>query len=289
MNTTNYILIADGGSTKVEWCLIDINGDVKASFQTEGLNALMVSEEDAEAYFISVRKRLDPSLQPGRIYYYGAGCATLQICTRIADAISRVWDADTIGVESDMLAACRAVLGKAPGIACILGTGSNSALYDGSEITDNIPPMGFILGDEGSGTAIGKRLVGDIFKRIAPVDICEAFLESTKLTKGDILEKTYREPAPNKFLASLVPFVKNNLSHPYIRRLLEKTFTEFFERNILSYGDLSGIKVSFIGSIADVFSDILQRTGDKFGIVIDKITPRPMPGLITFHITNPIS
>lgn len=284
MKSNGCILIADGGSTKVEWCLIHSNSsNIRVSLETEGFNAIMATPKVAKSYFSNVRKSIGEEYNPSEIYYYGAGCATPEICARISHEIGQVWEMAMITVDSDMLAACRSLLGDEPGIACILGTGSNSALYDGHEIKDNIPPLGFILGDEGSGTALGKRLLGDIFKNIAPQDIRSDFLRLTGLTKDVLLDKTYRSEAPNKFLASFVPFIKKHLLHPYMMSMTEEIFTSFFLRNVLPYEGSGYLPVHLTGSVAFHFSQILKKVGADLGLNIGRFSSRPMPDLINYH------
>lgn len=278
-----YILIADGGSSKVEWSLTDCAGNILTSFETGGLNALLTPDNEARRYFSNIRERIDPKFRPSHIYYYGAGCATMEIRSRIAGAIGNVWEPDIVEVESDMLAACRALLGNRPGIVCILGTGSNSALYDGRKITADIAPLGYILGDEGSGTALGKRLLGDVFKGIAPKEIIDSFIAETGLTKGEVLEKTYRSENPNRFLASFVPFIKKNLDNPYVLDMTSEIFASFFKRNVVLYPSASTFPINFIGSVAANFAPLLKRIAGNYGLETGAIEARPMPGLIKYH------
>ncbi len=283
MQKSDYILIADGGSSKVEWSLIDRSGTIIHAFETKGFNALMFSEKETELYFKDIHRHINTRLQPSRIYYYGAGCATTGICTRIANAIENVWKPEIVEVESDMLAACRALLGDMPGIACILGTGSNSALYDGMAITSNIASLGYILGDEGSGNALGRRLLSDIFKGIAPKEIIEDFMAVTKLSVGDVLEKTYRSVDSRMFLASFVPFIKSHLDNEYVLKMATEAFSSFFQRNVMLYPSASSHPVNFTGSVAANFAPLLEKTAEKFGLRIGIIEARPMPGLIRYH------
>lgn len=283
MRNLEFILIADGGSSKVEWSLTDSDGHYISSFETAGFNPLLASDNEAEKYFLKVSHKLPAGISPSRVYYYGAGCATREICERVAHSLHHVWQAQTIEVESDMLAACRALLGDRPGIVCILGTGSNSALYDGSSITANIAPLGYILGDEGSGTALGKRLISDIFKGLAPLHIIEDFNTQTGLTKGEVLEKTYRSSNPNKFLASFVPFIHQRIGDPYISEMVSDIFQLFFSRNVLPYHPGESTPVNFIGSVAANFAGQLSDIGADYGLTVGDIQARPMPGLIKYH------
>lgn len=276
-------LIADAGSTKVEWAMLDNTGAPTERFVEEGLNSLLASTEEVEAAFTSVNKRLGEGIIPEEIHFYGAGCATSEICTKIEEALGKIWPGAEVHASSDLLGAARALFGRSAGIACILGTGSNSCLYNGKEIETNVPSLGYILGDEGSGAALGKRLVADAFKRHLPEVVREKFLAAYGLSLGDILEKVYRRGAPNKFLASLVPFLKENLWNPYVYSLVHQELTHFVKRNIAMYSGAHSLPVSFIGSIAYHFSDILRDAVATEGYRVEQITKSPMEGLIAYH------
>ncbi|MDE6026754.1 MAG: ATPase, partial [Muribaculaceae bacterium] len=214
--TNDVRLIADAGSSKVEWAVLFNDGSQPVRFTTPGINALMTETRELVEAFRKASENLPTSCKVSAIYYYGAGCATSAICGKISDALQSVWDGAQPYVESDMAGAARALLGREKGIAAILGTGSNSALYDGEGIIGNIPPLGFILGDEGSGTALGKRLIKEIFKGKMPEELKETFFKEFDISLPEILNKVYKEPAPNKFIASLVPFIRKHMDSPFI-------------------------------------------------------------------------
>lgn len=279
-------LIADGGSTKVEWICIYKDSTQLPPFSTKGFNAAQVSDTEALEYFQSVREFLPQDLKLTDIHYYGAGCATPQICARIQSAIQNIWTDASVEVGSDMLGSARSLLGRKPGIAAILGTGSNSALYDGKNIISNIPPLGYVLGDEGSGTALGKKLLGDIFKRLAPEEISNAFFTKYKTNMGEVIENVYRKPGANAYIASFVPFIGEYIDHPYLHGLAKECFTIFLERNIIPYSVSRDLPVNFTGSIAVVFSDILKEAAADLGLRIDKIIGNPILGLVKFHTND---
>lgn len=274
-------LIADAGSTKIDWAYLSPDNGA-CRFQTEGLNALLASADDMTRIFQAVRESI-PDAPVRQVFYYGAGCASEAICGKIGSALADAFQTRDVFVASDLLGAARALLGNNPGIACILGTGSNSCLYDGSGITMNIPPMGFILGDEGSGAALGKRLLADIAKTIAPEHIRTAFAERFRLTVPGILDLVYRQPAPNRFLASLVPFINDNIHDTYMTALVRREFTEFLSRNVMRYPGAKEIPVNFTGSIAMVFGDILREAAGEAGLTVGTVSAAPMPGLIKYH------
>lgn len=281
-------LLADAGSTKVDWCMVDDKGQMLGRCATDGVNAMLVSPGTLAATFAAMHKEFAQLPAPEEIHYYGAGCATPRACALIKKGLHDVYPTALVNVYSDLLAAARALCGNKPGIACVLGTGSNSCLYDGEEISHNIPSLGYVLGDEGSGAALGKRLIADAFKGQLPEMVRENFLKSCGLTLADMLEKVYRTEAPSRFLASLVPFIKDNLWNPYIYNLVHEEFTCFIKRNVAMYVGAHSLPVSFIGSIASVFSDILREAADQQGFTVDQIESSPMPGLIHYHTTlNP--
>lgn len=296
------ILIADAGSTKTDWAFICPDEGI-VRFKTPGLNALLATDEELAEAFRHVNACLPGSLsrlsstpfpsistidipEPthiDEIYYYGAGCATESICRKTQEALSDAFGVASPFVASDLLGAARSLLGNGYGIACILGTGSNSCLYDGNDIIMNIPALGFILGDEGSGASLGKRLVGNVYKGLMPDALKQAFISEYGLSMADILDNVYRKPNPNSFLASMVPFLSQNIDNSYIRDMLRKEFSDFLTRNVLQYPDARKIPVCFTGSIATVFEDILKETASEAGLTIGNVTASPMDGLIAYH------
>lgn len=275
------ILIADAGSTKTDWVLLSGNARERR-VSTIGYNALLTSEEAACTLFASVREAIG-SEPVDIVYLYGAGCATEQICRNVEEMLCRQIGATRAVAASDLLGAARGSAVREPGIACILGTGSNSCLYDGEKIVCNTPSLGFILGDEGSGSALGKQLVADIYKGVLPADICEMFKQKTGLTVAEILDRVYRQPAANRFVASFVPFIKENIEHPSLRNMVKQEFIRFFSRNISRYEGAHTLPVNFTGGIANAFADILKETATEAGYHIGKIVKSPLEGLIAYH------
>lgn len=281
------ILIADSGSTKTDWCLCD-QGAVILNIQTQGINPYHQSEEAIEAV---LREELLPQLIAQKpiaqssqltIIYYGSGCANETACNRIKKALREVLDVEDITVHSDLLGAARALCGHEEGIACVLGTGSNSCLYDGKEIISNIPPLGYILGDEGSSAVLGRRLVGDCLKNQLPEAIRDEFLTEYQLTQEIILEKVYRQPLANRFLASLTPFLSKHRDVPEVHKLLVESFIDFFVRNVKQYRR-PWLRIHFVGSIANAFSSELKEAAESLGMEIGTIMRSPMEGLVRYH------
>ena len=286
------ILIADSGSTKTDWCLCD-QGAVILNIQTQGINPYHQSEEAIEAV---LREELLPQLIAQKliaqssqltIIYYGSGCANETACNRIKKALREVLDVEDITVHSDLLGAARALCGHEEGIACVLGTGSNSCLYDGKEIISNIPPLGYILGDEGSSAVLGRRLVGDCLKNQLPEAIRDEFLTEYQLTQEIILEKVYRQPLANRFLASLTPFLSKHRDVPEVHKLLVESFIDFFVRNVKQYRR-PWLRIHFVGSIANAFSSELKEAAESLGMEIGTIMRSPMEGLVRYHTSGEV-
>ena len=275
------ILIADSGSTKTDWCIV-FNGTPIKRIGTKGINPFFQSEEEIQQ---ELTASLLPQLPEGTInsvYFYGAGCTPEKapvLRRAIADSLPVIGN---IKANSDMLAAARGLCGHEPGIACIMGTGSNSCYYDGKHIGANVSPLGFILGDEGSGACLGKLLVGDILKNQMTPELKEKFLKQFNLEPADIIDRVYRKPFPNRFLASLSPFLAQNLDEPCVRTLVLNSFKAFLKRNVMQY-DYQHNKVHFIGSVAFHYKEVLAEAAQEMGVQIGTILQSPMEGLISYH------
>ena len=270
-------LIADSGSTKTAWHIAG------AYFETQGINPFHQQED-------VIRRILHDELLPQlpveavvtEVSFYGAGC-TPQMSPRLVDALHAVLDGHTcVEVGSDMLGAARALCQRSEGIACILGTGANSCLYDGTDIVANVSPLGYILGDEGSAAYIGKRLVGDVLKQQMPPQVCQLFYEETHLDAATIVESVYRRPMANRFLGDVSRFCGRHRDLMAVHRLLVDSFSQFFVRNVASY-HRPDLAVHFIGSIAYYYSDELHEAAARSGFRVGTIARTPMQGLLRYH------
>lgn len=278
------ILIADSGSTKTAWWIGD---DEARSFDdgcvvtTLGINPFQMTVEEMAEQIGRYEVQGTRCQECATIYFYGAGC-TEEKAPLVEEALRRVFgdDADVF-VGSDMLGATHAVCGDREGIICILGTGSNSCLYDGRELKANVSPLGYILGDEGSGAYIGKRLVGNCLKRQFSDALCEAFLTETGLTPADIVQRTYREPLPNRFLASLSPFCSRHREQEEMRLFLIDCFSEFFQRNVALY-HRKDLLVHFVGSIAWQYERELKAAANQCGFRVGNILKEPLCGMVNY-------
>lgn len=275
------LLIADSGSTKTDWRIIQ-DGKETHAIATKGMNPFFQTPSEMET---ELRSSLLPHLPVplfDAIYFYGAGCTpeksqvvaqTLQQCIKVKDCIE---------VHSDLLAAARGLCGHQPGIACILGTGSNSCFFDGTAITANVPALGFILGDEGSGANLGKRLVGDLLKNQLDDELKNKFFCQFNTSMAEVIDKVYRQPFPSRYLASLNVFLEQNRTHEGIHRLLVRAFQDFIERNVMQYS-YEKYAMNCIGTIAVVYQPELAEAADKCGVKLGKIYKSPTEGLIQYH------
>lgn len=275
------ILVADSGSTKTEWCLAE-NGSRVKTILTRGINPVFENEEDICA---ELQAHLLPELKGEKIeavYFFGAGCAYEAVNKIVEKAVSSFLHVP-VEVHSDLLCAAYSLFGKGRGIACIMGTGSNSCLYDGRQIVSNVSPLGFILGDEGSGAVLGKLLVGACLKNQLGEGMEKKFLDRFHLTRPDIIDRVYRKPFPNRFLAGLSIFLHENLDNPDVRALVRHSFDDFFLRNVMQYPDYQMLKVSFVGSVAYYYQDVLKEVAAGRGLHVGSIVKAPMDGLLAYY------
>jgi glucosamine kinase len=279
----NY-LIADSGSTKTDWILLQ-NGE-KIRFTTKGLNP-QIQKESEILDILSELKNYCKTEHIDHVYFYGAGCSREENCMRISEALKKVICLDQVFVEHDLLAAARALFRHQEGIACILGTGSNSGVYNGSQITENIPALGYILGDEGSGAHIGKAFLRDYLYNNVPPEVSDLFSLEFSLSVAEIFNKTYRESNANVFLASVGGFVSRNTKHSYCNKLLSKSFLAFIQHHILPYKEIRTLPIGFVGSIAErnqhIMMELLHKMSLKAGIFISS----PIENLLAYHVTLP--
>ena len=275
------ILIADSGSTKTTWKLIGNSGETK-TIKTDGINPFFWTEE---VIFQELSKILlsETGTDIQKIFFYGAGIVNAEKGDIIRRALTRIYSEAVIETHSDMLGAARALFGNQPGIACILGTGSNACLYDGERITQGISPLGFILGDEGSGAVMGRKLLGDYFKEVMPARLREEFGKRFTITREEALNRVYRSEKPNQFLAQFTPFLSEYAQSAYCQEFVQQNFMEFFERNVIKLPDYSKLPIGFIGSVAYYFSDILNNTASYFGFEQTIIIKEPIEGLEKYH------
>lgn len=279
-------LIADSGSTKTDFCLIQ-NGTVKARYNTKGINPYHQSISDIKEILCNLNSMLmsEHDIESGRglsLHFYGSGCNDDKIAM-MTEILSNVFsNVERIEVNSDLFAAAHSLCGHSEGIACILGTGSNSCLYDGRDIIKNIPPLGYILGDEGSGAVLGRNFINAIFKERLSKEIREDFLKTFNLTYSEVISKVYTKTMPNRFLASLTHYIKDNIKEKGIRILVIDNFRTFITNNIEPY-NRKDLPVNAVGSIAKYFIEEFKEALNAEGYKIGVIQKSPMNGLIEYH------
>jgi glucosamine kinase len=276
------ILIADGGSTKSNWGLVNYP-NAPVFFNTEGYNPYFV---DTAAIIASMNEQLPDNLDRAavkEVYYYGAGCSVPEKVEIVAKAMQAIFRKAKIVVDHDLLAAARALLGKEQGFAAILGTGTNTCFYDGNNVVLNIDSLGYFLGDEGSGSYIGKRLLRDFMRGYLPEQMSKNFKDTYGLNNEDIFENLYHKPLPNRFLASFSKFVYDNNNFSYSREIVKEGFQTFFKNLVTHYPDYHKYAFNCIGSVGYNFRDVLSEVSLENNMKVGKIVRSPIDDLVYFH------
>ncbi|GBU08295.1 hypothetical protein AwDysgo_16260 [Bacteroidales bacterium] len=273
-------LIADSSSTKTEWCLVEGIYVIEHAL-TEGMNPFFQKRREISRCIrlqlpeIFFKKKID------QIYYYGAGCSSEEKRSVLRGSLLSQFRSPT-EVESDLLGAARALFLEEPGIACILGTGSNSCFYDGSHIVKNVKSLGYVLGDEGSGSALGRMFLSDYLRNLAPSDIAQGFSDQYGIGHDEILNSIYSNPFPNRFMAACSSFLIDFIDTDYVQTILTRNFKGYFTRNILQY-DHKNYPIRFVGSMAFKYADVLRKVAQGFDIEIDRIEATSIAGLVEYH------
>lgn len=295
------ILIADSGSTKTDWTLIHsshpMRWDTIATFHTQGITPIHQTPDEIRQILarelmaqlstfprqalINSRVLEGSLLSQITVFFYGSGCTPTHVPV-MKRILSEVFSPQNIEVHSDLTAAARALCQYEAGIACILGTGANSCLYDGKDIVQNTPALGYILGDEGSGSVLGRLFMNAIFKNPQFAELRDDYLKTSKLTQADIINKVYREPMPNRFLASTSLYIKEHIDQPLLCDLVVSNFRQFFRSNITPYQHPE-LPVHFVGSMAFVYRDQLEQAAEQEGFHVGRTLQSPMEGLVTYH------
>jgi len=278
-----YILIADSGSTKTDWVLLQKNKVIK-HVKTIGFNPYFQTKDEIS---LEVTNNLKPHLieyisKIKELHYYGAGCSTFENCSLLEDTLTITLNIPKIKIAHDLLAAARALCKKEWGIACILGTGSNSCLYNGKTILENVPSVGYLWGDHGSGAQIGKFFIHDYFKENLPPELKKAF-QKEGFNREKILNNTYKSTMPSRYLATISMFVGKYKNHPFIQELLYVSFDSFFKQQINKYTDSKKYKVSIAGSIGFYYHEIIEQVAIDNGYELGNIIQSPIEGLIAYH------
>ena len=275
------ILIADSGSSKTDWRLVD--GHKITQHSCKGLNPDFNSAQDVESEVAATFSKLSSTSAIKSIYFYGAGCSSDERNTIVEEGLRAVFANASIEVEHDLLGAARAACGTEAGLAGILGTGSNCCLFDGKVVTHEYRTGGFIIGDEGGGVDIGKRIVKAFIEDYLPTELRTVFDQRYKLSVDLILQKLYKEPQPNRFLAAFAKFALHQKENPFMSKLIEQSFTAYFKSQVLRYPEAKQLKLNLVGSIAFYFQEHLRKVGQENKVQIGTILEKPISGLTLYH------
>lgn len=275
------ILIADSGATKAEWCLV--SGKKKKTIFTQGISPYFLNTAQITEL---LQKELQPKLKnniPDEIFYYGTGCANPVNAKSVKKALQSVFGKVKTDVHHDLMAAARALCGRNKGIACILGTGSNSCYFDGKKIVKNSPGLGYVLGDEGSGAYLGKKVLQYYLYGTFDEELRGRFDLTYTTNTAEILENVYKKPLPNRYLAGFAKFLAENRGHYMIENIIEDGLNDFFFNHLCKYRETWTLPVNFVGSVAFGFKDVLQQLCDSYEFDLGKVIKAPMEGLIDYH------
>ena len=279
-------LIADCGSTTTKWAMVGDNGGLVERFTSPGMNASLLSPDDLHTTLLCSLPTSRRAPEVDTVFFYAAGCRTSAQRATIADALGAVYPRARIHVDGDLIAAARALCGHNPGIACIMGTGSNCCLYSPESegrIVKSVSPLGYVLGDEGSGSAIGKRLVADTLRGILPEDLREAVIKFAGTDASGNIEHIYRRNDANRFLASFARLASEHIGRPEVEAIVGGCFDAFIERNLMLLPDYDRLPIGFTGSIAAGFIRQLEDSLRRHGLEASRIVASPMQGLIEYH------
>lgn len=275
-------IIADSGSTKTNWHVLHSDGNIE-TFQTKGLNPYIVRTGEVYKEIKNNFPRKLSALQVNELYFYGAGCSGSVQKERVFTGLERYFPATIIHIFHDLLGAARSLWGEDHGLIAILGTGASTALYDGRKVSEQVPSLGYILGDEGSGAYLGKRLLKSFLQNEMPVPVAKKFTKVYGADLNEFLEHVYKDEYPNRYLGGFTVFIKENINNPFIYNLVRSSFDEFFKHQILKYQHFSHYDLRCAGSVAYHFKDILVEAADEAGVCVNKVIQDPLPGLIEHH------
>lgn len=274
-------LIADSGSTKTEWCLL--NGTSAKTFYTQGLSPYFLSAEQIEYIITEELKPKMKKVEPDEIFFYGTGCSNAENVKLVKKAIQKVFADADVSVDHDLMGAAKALCGNEKGVACILGTGSNSCYYNGKKIIKNSPGLGYVLGDEGSGACLGRKVIQYFLYNTFDGDLMDRFHAKFNTSSDEILTAVYKKPLPNRYLASFAIFLAENRGHYMVENIIEDGFNDFFFNHIYKYRESWTLPINFTGSVAYGFRDVLKDLCSSYELELGKVIKKPMDGLVKFH------
>ncbi len=275
------ILIADSGSTKTQWCLLQ--GNKKKMIITQGISPYFMNDEVLASILTKELLPKTGEIHIDEIFYYGTGCSNDTNVALIKRSLKKVYKTAKVSVQHDLLGAAKALCGNEKGIACILGTGSNSCYYNGKKVVKNSPGLGFILGDEGSGTHLGKKVLQHYLYKTFDAELMDKFEAKYPHNVDDMLDNVYKKPLPNRFLSSFVPFLIENRGHYMIENIIEDSINDFFFNHIYKYRESWSLPINFVGSVAFGFKDVLKQMCNDYELKLGTVIKSPMDGLVKYH------
>ena len=270
-------LIADSGSTKTEWCLT--GGKKKLHINTQGISPYFLSEQQIKYVLETELKHQSPA----EIFFYGTGCSNPDNIKIVSRAIKAVFKDAKVAVDHDLMGAAKALCGSDKGVACILGTGSNSCYFNGKKIIKNSPGLGYVLGDEGSGTYLGRKVIQYFLYNTFDPELMDRFNQKYNTNALEILDAVYKQPLPNRYLAGYAGFLVENRGHFMVENIIEDSFNDFFFNHIYKYRESWTLPIHFVGSVAHGFKDVLKDMCASYELQLGKVLKNPMEGLVRFH------
>lgn len=278
------ILIADSGSTKCDWLYIDETGAILDEFHTMGFNPYFHNGDLVEEKMRATPKAMAYAAEVDRVYFYGAGSSSPKLCEVIAEGLRRVFASAQVHVGHDLEGAAFSTYTGEPAITCIIGTGSNSCFFDGEIVSEEVPALAYILGDEASGSWFGKKLLAaHLYKRLDPV-VDDDFNATFGFTKDELVDRVYKEPNANVFLANFMTFLGKHQEVPQVISWLEEGFQAFIDVHVKCFSNYKEVPVHFVGSVAYHFQDVLRHVCDREGIQMGNLVKRPVDGLAQYHV-----
>ena len=277
------IAIIDGGSTKCDWVILDNSGKPHLKTTTLGFNPNIINadfigqeiDKNEELFFL--KNHIE------KIFFYGSGCGTAANVKKVEDEFVKTFPLANVRIKEDMTAAAYAAYNGKPAIVCILGTGSNSCFFDGDKIRVDLPSLGFLIGDEGSGNALGKHLLRRFFMKKLPVDLEKAFINKYNLTIEDAIKNMYHNPRANAYLGEFNQFIADHKSHPYFQNMVFDEMKNFLDYQVLPYPEAGEVEINFIGYIAYIYEDILRSAAAELNLTIGKVVQKPIESLVDYH------
>ena len=275
--------IVESGSTKSDWVLVDSKNN-QSFYSTMGFNPYFHSSDLIEN---ELKKHVDilaVTEEVRGVYFYGAGCSSDEMNQIVSDGLKRIFKQASIVVDHDLLACAYATYTGRPAISCIIGTGSNSCLFDGNKLTEVVPALGYILGDEGSGSYFGKQLLSNFLYHKLPANVEKDFVETYHLDKDQIVNNVYREPNANVYISSFMPFIAKHKNEPFFSEMVYQGFKKFMEVHVCCYSDFQHTEVHFVGSLSKIFENELNKAANELGVTITSIIQKPVNGLVNYHL-----